>query len=79
MACGMPIFCTDTGNTAEVLKENNAGIVVGINNYKEWEEELINYLSGKPVRSLYIEVVKEHYAWKNIAEKFIEIYDKVKL
>jgi glycosyltransferase involved in cell wall biosynthesis len=78
MACGLPVFCTDTGNTAEVLKENNAGIVVGINNYKEWEEELIDYLNGKPVRALDIDVVKEHYDWANIAVKFVEIYDKIK-
>lgn len=78
MACGLPIFCTDTGNAAEVLKENNAGIVVGITNYKEWKGKLIDYLRGKPVKVLDIDVVKEHYDWKNIAEKFIKIYDQIK-
>ncbi len=78
MACDLPIFCTDTGNTAEVLKENNAGIVVGINNYKDWEKELINYLEGKPIKTVDADVVKEHYDWSNIAEKFIKIYDQVK-
>lgn len=74
MACGLPIFCTDTGNTAEVLNENHAGIIVGVNNYKEWEEELIEYLSGKPAVALATAVVKEHYDWKNISRKFIAIY-----
>jgi glycosyltransferase involved in cell wall biosynthesis len=75
MACGIPIFCTDTGNTAEVLKEYNAGIVVGIKNYKEWEGKLIDYLSGTPIKVLNLGVVRKHYEWKNIADKFIEIYN----
>jgi len=77
MACGLPIFCTDTGNTAEVLKKNDAGIVVGINNYKEWREEIIRYLEGKFVATLNIDVVKEHYDWENVAERFSEIYKEV--
>ena len=78
MACGVSIFCTDTGNTAKVLKENNAGIVVGINNYKYWEKELINYLEGKPIKTVDADIVKEHYEWGNIAKKFIKIYDQAK-
>jgi len=77
MACGLPVFCTDTGNTAEVLKENNAGIVVGIKSYNAWEKELINYLEGKPIKTLNLEIVKEYYEWKNVAKKFTVIYDKV--
>jgi len=78
MACGLPIFCTDTGNAAEVLRANNAGIVVGIDNYKEWKEKLIDYLRGKTIKVLDVDIVKEHYDWKNIAGKFIKIYDQVK-
>jgi glycosyltransferase involved in cell wall biosynthesis len=78
MACGLPIFCTDTGNTAEVLKENTAGKVVGINNYKDWEKELNNYLNGKPIKTLDLDIVKDHYEWETIAKKFIAIYDKVR-
>lgn len=77
MAYGLPIFCTDTGNTAEVLKENNAGIVVGITNYNEWKEKLIEYFKGKPVSTLDIEVVRKYYDWKKIAEKFIKIYKSI--
>ncbi len=77
MACRLPVFCTDTGNTAEVLKENNAGMVVGIKNYKEWKSKLIEFLNGKPIKALDLDIVKKHYDWKNIAEKFIEIYKGV--
>jgi glycosyltransferase involved in cell wall biosynthesis len=78
MACGVPILCTDTGNTAEVLKENSAGIVVGANNYKYWEKEITNYLEGKAIKTLDLDIVKEHYEWGNIAKKFTAIYDKVR-
>jgi glycosyltransferase involved in cell wall biosynthesis len=74
MACGIPVFCTDTGNTAEVLKENNAGTIVGIKNYKDWKNKLVSYLKGKSVFALDTEVVKDHYDWKNIAVKFTDIY-----
>lgn len=76
MACEIPVFCTDTGNTAEVLKENNSGLVVGVINYKEWKEKLISYLNGAPVKAVNIDVVKTHYDWKSVAEKFTEIYKK---
>jgi glycosyltransferase involved in cell wall biosynthesis len=79
MASGLPLFCTGTGNIAEVLKENNAGIVVGIKNYKNWKKEIINYLDGKPIKTLDPDFIKEQYDWGNIANKFIAIYDKVKL
>jgi glycosyltransferase involved in cell wall biosynthesis len=77
MACGLPVFCTDTGNTAEVLKENNSGAVVGIKNYKQWKRKLIEFLNGKPIKALDLDIVKKHYDWKNIAEKLIKIYKEV--
>ncbi len=78
MACGLPVFCTATGNTAEVLKENKTGIVVGIKDYKDWRNKIIDFLKGKPVTALDIDVVKEHYDWKNVAEKFFEIYNQLR-
>lgn len=78
MACGVPIFCTDTGSTAEVLKENNAGMVVAIHNYKEWKVKLIDFLRGKPIKALDIEVVKEHYDWGDVSRKIINIYKTLK-
>lgn len=77
MACGLPIICTDTGNTAEVLKEYNAGIIVGITDYKEWEIKIIDYLNGKPIKALDIDVVQSHYDWKNISNKIISIYKTI--
>jgi len=74
MACGLPIFCTDVGNTAEILKENNAGILVGIKEYDDWKEKLIEFLNGSAIPALDIDIVKQHYDWQNVAKKFLEIY-----
>lgn len=75
MACGLPIFFTNTGNAAEVLKEHNAGVVVGIKDYKDWKNKLTAYLQGKSIVPLDIDIVKRYYDWKkNVANKFIEIY-----
>ena len=75
MACGLPVFCTDTGNTAEVLKENNAGVVVGICDFKMWEDKLFGYFAGSPVKTLDEIIVKRYYAWENIAIKLVSIYN----
>jgi glycosyltransferase involved in cell wall biosynthesis len=74
MACGLPIFCTDTGSTTEVLKAHDAGIVVGINDFKDWKNKLITYLQGGKIKPLDIDIVKKYYEWQNVAKKFVEIY-----
>jgi glycosyltransferase involved in cell wall biosynthesis len=75
MACGLPIFSTETGNTAEVLKENNAGILVGITDYNEWKNNIQGFLLDKSIKVLDNEFVKGHYDWKNVAGKFYKIYE----
>jgi glycosyltransferase involved in cell wall biosynthesis len=77
MACGLPIFCTDTGNAAELLKANNAGMIVGISRYVEWREKLTYYLRGVPIKALDIGIVRSQYDWNHVAEIFLEIYKKI--
>ncbi len=78
MACGVPVFATDVGNHAEVLKANDTGCVVDIFDYGQWEQKLTNYLSGKiKVKPLPNTVVREHYDWRGIAKKFLAVYNKL--
>lgn len=78
MASGLPIFCTDTGNTAEVLKQYGYGCIVGRKNYRVWEKKLKAYLKGElKIEPLPIQLVKKHYDWQNIANKFLNIYKEV--
>lgn len=74
MACGLPILCTDTGHTAELLKANKAGVVVGISRYREWKEKLTEYLQGSPIKTLDLNIVRDNYDWHNIATQFLAIY-----
>ena len=77
LACETPVFCTNVGNTAEVLAENGAGMVVPRKDYQAWEEGLDNILSGVPVPVLPLATARNHYHWPNIAEKFIEVFNRV--
>lgn len=74
MACGLPIFCTDTGNAAELLKANNAGLVVGTDKFEDWKEKLIQYFNGTPIKTMETEIVQNKYDWGNVAAGFLEIY-----
>jgi len=76
MACGVPIFCTDTGNTAELLKANNSGVIVGTKQYNVWKEKLVQFLNGEPIKTIDISIVKQYYDWSNVAKEFCCIYNK---
>lgn len=78
LACEVPIFSTNVGGTSEVLRENNAGILVDPFDYKQWEKELIEILEGKRVPILDREIAKGYFHWPNIAKKFVKIYNELK-
>jgi len=74
LACELPVFTTDAGHTAEVLKKEKAGEVVSVYKYSAWEEKLIKILKGKQVVKLNRDIAYCHYDWNSIAKKFNEIY-----
>jgi len=78
-ACELPVFSTKMGGTAELMEEHNAGCLVGTKNYKEWEEKLSQILETRQLpKILDRNIAKEHYDWRNIAGRFLEIYKKIK-
>jgi len=77
-ACEVPVICTKTGNTAELLSQYNAGCLLEIDDYKEWEKKFEAILNNKlKVYPLNRFVAQQHYDWPNIARKFINIYDEL--
>ena len=74
LACDLPVFTTDVGHTAEVLKQEKSGVVVSVFDYSLWEEKLTEILKGKQVVKLDREIAYNHYHWGSIAQKFNEIY-----
>jgi len=74
-ACELPVFSTKTGQTAELMEEEQVGCLAGIKNYPEWKEKLENILKNKQLpKILNRDLAKEHYDWENIARRFIKIY-----
>ena len=77
MAMEVPVFSTNTGQMSEVLVENDAGVVVPTRDYRIWEKELREILSGKHVNILDREVVKAIHHWPIVAAQYIELYRKI--
>ncbi|MCJ7483451.1 MAG: glycosyltransferase [Thermodesulfovibrionales bacterium] len=77
LACETPVFTTAVGNTAEVLQENDAGVVVPKKDYSSWQRHLECFLSGGPITSLPAAIAREHYHWPNVAIKFNDLYQSV--
>jgi len=77
LACGIPVFSTDVGNTAEVMREHGVGRIVPKKDYGIWEKKLDEFLCGDPVPVLPVAVAKKHYHWPNVAKKFNEVYKRL--
>ena len=77
LACDKPIMTTDIGRVAELLSENNVGIIVGKKAYREWRKRIIGVLEGKDVKKLNHSVAERQFSWPNIASRFIASYKYV--
>ena len=74
-ACGSLVICTKTGNTAELMKQYNCGLLLDIYDYKQWREKIEEILQGKlKVKPMDREIAKKHYDWSIISRKFINLY-----
>jgi len=74
LACETPVFSTDIGNVAERMRNNGAGMLVGISNYAQWRQQLARFMDGVSVKKFDRAEAKEQYDWQKIATKFSEIY-----
>jgi|GEM_PF-3074948 len=77
MASKLPILTTDTGYTAEFLKKNKAGCVVGINDYEEWKRQIESFLSGQRIKTVDYNLAKQEFDWENVASKASGIYEDI--
>jgi glycosyltransferase involved in cell wall biosynthesis len=75
MACGLPIVVTDTGGTAELLKDN--GLVVPKKNPAAIAEAIIEILGDEKKRVEMGEAslkIARTFSWKAMARKYMELY-----
>ncbi len=77
MAMEVPIFSTNTGIAAKILTQYGSGVVVPVNEYGVWEEELRNILEGKAVKILPREIAKSTFHWPILASKYIDEYQEL--
>jgi glycosyltransferase involved in cell wall biosynthesis len=74
LACHIPVFTTNVGHTAALLKQEKAGVVVSVDNYDSWEEELTGIMRKRKVVKLDRDIAYNHYNWGSIARRVNDIY-----
>lgn len=78
IACGTPVFSTDTGYIAELLQEKGKGYVTGIRDYRQWETALRGFLTGElPVCAYPRDTAYEEFSWPAVAGKFKAAYQQL--
>jgi len=77
LACELPVMTTAVGFTAEVLKNNHAGVILPVKRYKQWTEEIRKFIQGSDIKVLDRKIAEENFAWGHVAEKYLSFYDKI--
>lgn len=77
LACKLPVMTTAVGFTAELLINNNAGVILPIKKYRQWTKELQKFINGTEIRILDRKIAEQNFAWPNVAEKYLSFYDKI--
>ncbi|ODS35025.1 hypothetical protein BEH94_03725 [Candidatus Altiarchaeales archaeon WOR_SM1_SCG] len=78
MASGLPIITTDTGGTRELIKDN--GIIVPMGDSEAIADAIIRLINDSKLREGMGEKsreIAENMSWKNVAEEYLKIYEKV--
>lgn len=77
MAAGAPIISTTAGSIPELITNNHDGILISPNSESELKSQLILMLktpSEAEKLGLHAKETSKKYAWSNIADKWVNIY-----
>ena len=80
MASGLPIISTDTGGAKELVKEGENGLIVKMKDSHDLAEKIKRLISDRELRekmSQKSREIAEGMSWKSVAEKYIELYNKI--
>ena len=72
----LPIIMTDVGNAGEIIKNNESGIVIPINNQKELEKAMIKLIEDKELRKRLGDNAKKALSKLPSKEETLELYKK---
>ena len=76
MACGLPVVVTDTGGTAELVKENVNGFIVPWSNVNNLTEKLALLVSDQQMRHRMGNASRQtamNFSWLTMARKYLEL------
>ena len=68
------VITTDAGLAAEILKENNCGLIVSPKNYNEWFEAMLYVIKEKKINLINPEILEELLDWNVRTKKWYEIF-----
>lgn len=81
MACGTPVVASDVGGLSFVVRDGETGFLVPEGNAELFAERISLLLNDPKLRNELgahgIEVAQE-YAWSNIAERIVELYQETR-
>lgn len=80
MACGTPVVASQVGGLAFLVRDGETGFVVPGNDVHLLAKRLIELIKDKELRNKLGNKSAEYaqlYAWENISEKMIEVYNQV--
>ncbi|HDD31793.1 MAG TPA: glycosyltransferase family 1 protein [Thermococcus litoralis] len=81
MASGVPVIATDVGGIPEVLKENEAGLLVPPGNELELRNAIQKLLNNEELRKWYgingRKAVEEKYSWDKVVVEIEKVYEEI--
>lgn len=68
------VITTDAGLAAEILKENDCGIIVPATNYKKWKQAMEYAINGNKIKKIDSAIINNLFNWENRSEKWNQIF-----
>ena len=75
MGCGLPVISTPVGETTDTMRQYNVGKIIPTKKYGQWKAVIEKVLNGNMPKVLDINIARGSYDWKNVAKRFINVYD----
>lgn len=81
MASGVPVIATNVGGIPEVLKENEAGLLIPPGNELELRKAIQKLLNNEELRKWYgvngRKAVEEKYSWDKVVVEIEKVYEEI--
>ena len=72
--CGLPVISTNTGVSAEIMRETSTGLLLDPRRPPLWCKAINDVLEGRIILSTPVKVARKKFSWEIIASQFIQLY-----